>query len=401
MKKLSFLTSKKFMLVASFVGLYLLSTGASLAIFYYLKGEPTLPSLSSSGLEDARSKIGADAPKTEECPINGAMYTKEEKAIWETRRPIAAMIENHSDARPQSGLSRADVVYEAVAEGGITRFLTIFYCGAAASDVSIAPVRSARVYFIDWAYAYGKNPIFMHVGGANDYAGSGDTAKDARALELLETLGWRVPKGNDFDTTYDSGYPVFWRNYERLDHPVATEHTMMASLDAAYLEAQKRGFGAKDSKGVSWDANFKPWLFTDGKSMSQTVKEISFGFWSNKPEYDVSWKYDPINNNYLRSNGGAPHMDLETNTQLSAKNVAIIFTKEKDSVDRNKHVLYTTLGSGEALVFQNGETINATWEKDARGDMITFKDEKGKEISFVRGGPIWIEVLATGTKVNY
>ncbi|BCX14611.1 MAG: hypothetical protein KatS3mg088_294 [Patescibacteria group bacterium] len=396
-----FLTSKRFMLIASFVGLYLFSTGASLAIFSFLKGDSGVDNIDLSGnVSEVRSKIGEGLPKTEECPINGALYSKPERAIWEKRRPIAVMIENSVDARPQSGISKADVVYEAVAEGGVTRFLAIFYCGAAAEDVKVAPVRSARVYFIDWAAAYGKNPIFMHVGGANDFAGTGDTAKEARALELLQTLGWRVPQGNDFDTTYDSGYPVFWRNYDRLDHQVATEHTMMASLDAAYKQAEKRGFTNKDKNGVSWDINFKPWRFTDGKPQSQIVKEISFEFWANKPDYAVSWKYNPAENSYLRFNGGVEHKDHETKEQIKAKNVVILFTKEQSSVDKNKHSLYTTIGKGEALVFQNGEVIEATWQKDSRESMIVFKDKKGKEISFVRG-PIWIEVLAIGSKVNY
>jgi len=399
MKK-GILASKRMMVAISFVGLYLLSTGASLAIFSFLNKEPQL-AVTTQGLEGTRSKIDLSAPKTELCPLNGNMFTKAEKAIWEGRRPIVVMIENSADARPQSGLSRADVVYETVAEGGITRFMSVFYCGTAAEDVKVAPVRSARVYFVDWAAAYGKNPIFMHVGGANDYSGSGDTTREARALELLETLGWRIPKGNDFDTTYDSGFPVFWRNYERLDHPVATEHTMMASLDVAYKQAEDRGFAAKDSKGIRWDVNFEPWKFIDGKSVSQTVSEISFGFWSGKPDYDVTWKYDPNNNYYLRFNGGVAHKDLENDTQLTAKNIAILFTKEKTSVDRNKHSLYTTIGNGEALVFQNGEVIRAIWEKTDRDSMIIFKDQKGKEISFVKGGQIWVEVVGIGTKVNY
>ena len=316
------------MVLVSFLGLYLLSAGASLAIFSYLKGGPSLD-IGGNGLKDTRSKINLDMPKTEECPINGGMFTKAEKSIWSERRPVAAMIENHADSRPPSGLSKADVVYEAVSEGGITRFLSIFYCGAAAEDVKIAPVRSARIYFINLAAGYGDKPIFMHVGGANDYGGTGETVKDARALELLETIGWRAPKGNDFDTTYDSAFPVFWRNYDRLDHTVATEHTMMASLDAAYEEAAKRGLGAKDSKGNLWNKNFTPWKFSDEKpSSNPSATQISFEFWSNKPDYNVIWKYDSKTNSYLRENGGKAHIDLETKTQLSAKNVIILFSKD-------------------------------------------------------------------------
>jgi len=398
-KFLNFASSRTLMVVLSFLGLYLLSTGASLAIFSYLKKEPVVDL--GGGIEVARSRINLDLPRTEECPINGGMFTKIEKNIWEQRRPIATIIENHVESRPPSGLSRADVVYEAVAEGGITRFLAIFYCGAAAADVRVAPVRSARVYFIDWAAEYGDKPILMHVGGANDYSGSGETTKAARALEILEALGWRVPKGNDFDTTYDSGFPVFWRNYERLTHPVATEHTMMASLDAAYEQAIRRNLGAKDADGKAWDKNFRHWKFSDDQpSDSPSASEISFEFWSNKPDYDVVWRYNREDNSYLRYNDGSALNDHETGEQLSAKNVVILFVKETGPVDINKHMLYTTTGKGKTLVFQNGEVIEGTWEKDSRTDRTRFYDQEGKEIAFVRG-PIWIEAVPAGNEINY
>lgn len=391
-------SSKKFTLILSFVGLYLLSTGISLAIFSYLsKGAG--PSFVGTGLEDARSKI-ASLPKTESCPVNGGMFTKVEKDIWEKRRPITAIIENHLDSRPPSGVSKADVVYEAVAEGGITRFLGIFYCGAAAEEVKIAPVRSARVYFINWAAEYGDYPIFMHVGGANDYSGTGDTVKAARALELLETMGWRVPRGNDFDTTYDSGFPVFWRDYERLGREVATEHTMTASLDAAYDQAEKRGFTNK-YEGKAWDKGFREWKFEDGKPVSNSdASKISFSFWEDKPEYNVTWKYNKENNNYERTNGGKEHKDLETGNVLTTNNVVILFVKETGSVDRNHHMLYTTIGQGDALIFQNGTVIEGTWEKDSAEDRTIVFDDNGKELSFVKGN-IWFEAVPIGNDVDY
>jgi hypothetical protein len=391
------ISSKKFTMTLSLVGLYLLATGISLALFTYFKKDS---STTTSTTDKTRSRINVDAPKTEACPINGMKYTNAEKEIWSKRRPITAMIENHADSRPASGLSKADVVYEAVAEGGITRFLGVFYCGVSAEEVQIAPVRSARIYFIDYASEYGDKPIFMHVGGANNFSGSGDTAKDVRALETLESLGWRVPKGNDFDTTYDSGFPVFWRNYERLDHTVATEHTMMASLDAAFAEAEKRGFAAKDENGDAWDENFVSWKFNDDKAQTPTAATISFAFWDNKPDYNVEWKYDSANNQYLRFNGGKEFVDLTTKKQLTSKNVVILFAKERGPVDRNLHMFYTTTGTGNAIVFQNGVAIKGTWSKKTRMDRTKFLDESGKEISFVRG-TIWIEVVPSGNEVSY
>jgi len=395
-----FILSKTFVVIASFLGLYLLSCGVSLAIFSYLGGSPDYDVAGGNGLSSSRSKI-KDLPKTEACPINGGLFSKVEKGIWEERRPIAAMIENHADSRPASGISKADVVYEAVAEGGITRFLAIFYCGAAAEEVKIAPVRSARIYFINWAQEYGDYPIFMHVGGANDYGGYGETARDARALEYLETIGWRVPKGNDFDTTYDTGFPILWRNYERLGHEVATEHTMMASLDEAYKQAEKRGFGAKDEDGKSWDKSFTAWRFADDKKAdSPQASEIAFEFWSNKPDYNVIWTYDSGQNSYLRQNNGQKFVDLDTNSQLAAKNVVIQFVKETGPVDKNLHMLYTTIGSGKALVFQNGKAIEGTWKKETKGARTKFFDSEAKEISFVRG-VIWIEAIPAGNEVKY
>jgi len=398
-KIVKFVSSKTFMLVLSLIGLFLLSTGITLAVFSIIK-KPSSSTVTPGGVEKTRTKINIDMPKTEECPLNGAKFTKAEKDIWESRRPITAVIENHADSRPPSGLSKADIVYEIVAEGGITRFLGVFYCGVSAEEIKIAPVRSARIYFINYAAEYGDKPIFMHVGGANNYSGSGDTARDVRALETLESMGWRVPKGNDLDTTYDSGFPVFWRNYERLDHAVATEHTMMASLDAAFEEAEKRGWGAKNSKGIAWNKNFVSWKFVDDKVQTLTASDITFDFWQDKTDYSVKWKYDSTNNKYLRFNDGKEHIDLENKQQLNAKNVVILFAKERGPVDRNLHMFYTTIGTGKTLVFKNGIVIEGTWTKESATARTKFMDGKGKEISFVRGN-IWIEVIPAGNKVSY
>ncbi len=399
MKKLN---SNLVSVVAAFIGLYLLSAGASWAIFTLAAPASKSPQVKLTGkINKDRGKIDPNLPRTEACPINGQKYTTVEKSIWDTRRPIAAMIENHADSRPAQGLSKADVIYEAVAEGGITRFLAIFYCGVAAEDVKIAPVRSARIYYINWASEYADFPIYLHVGGANNYSGSGDTAKDVKALETLETIGWRVPKGNDFDTTYDSQYPLFWRDPERLGHEIATEHQMTASIDQAYLQAEKRGFG-KEHNGKPWTDSFVPWTFIDDKPLSSaTASKISFKFWNNQSDYDVEWQYDSKNNQYLRVNGGKPHVDLEySNVQLAAKNVVIQKVIERGPVDRNKHMFYQNIGTGKALIFQNGDVIEATWQKRTRDDRTKFLDSKGKEIPFVRG-QVWIEAIPSTNEISY
>ncbi len=399
-KIVKFVKSETFKMILGFLGLFLVAAGVSWAIFSLTSKGGGGNSL-LGGLTGQKSKINLNLPKTEECPINGMKYTKPEKDVWTKRRPIAAQIENHAESRPPSGLSKADVVYEAVAEGGITRYLGIFYCGVAMGEVEIAPVRSSRIYFINWASEYADFPIYMHIGGANNFSGSGDTAAKVRALETLETIGWRTPGGNDFDTIYDSGFPVFWRNYERLDHEVATEHTMMASIDAAYEQAEKRGFGATHN-GVAWNEGFTSWKFADDKALSSAkASDISFNFWTDMPDYDVEWKYDATSNSYLRFDGGKPHTDLEyENKQLSAKNVVIQFVDESGPVDRNMHMFYQNIGDGDILVFQNGDVVKGTWEKDDRTGRTIYKDSKGAEIKFVRG-TIWIEAVPTGNDIKY
>ncbi len=408
----SFLQSKKFATIALFVGLYLLVTGASWAAFTFLvKGTPRF---SAAGVSGNRSKLNLNLPKTEVCPINGAKFTAAERGIWETRRPVTMMVENHADSRPPDGISKADFFYEAVAEGGITRFLAVFYCGVASEDVKVAPVRSARVYFINWASEYGDKPIFAHVGGANNFCPDcpgqvkpyGTVAREVQAIEMLETIGWRVPGGNDFDTSYDSGYPAFYRDAERnkdiAGHLLATEHTMVASTDEIYKEAEKRGLGAKDSKGIAWDQNFVQYKFVDDKKLaSPTASDIKFGFWTSEHDYDVEWKYDSANNQYLRFNGGKPHVDREyNNTQLTAKNIVVMKVAERGPVDPEAHIFYQVIGTGQAYIFQNGGVIKGTWSKADRTSRTKFLDENGKEVSLVRG-VTWVEVTPSDNTVTY
>ena len=391
----------KLALIGGFV-LYLLSTGISYAAFHYFNGSGVTNPTGSTQEKKSGFKVDNSAPKTESCPINGEMYSKAEKDLWVKRRPIVAMIENSVDARPQSGLSSADVTYEAVAEGGITRTMNVFFCGAAGEDVKIAPVRSSRIYFIDWASEYGDLPLYVHVGGANDYAHSGDTAPKVRALELLEKIGWRVRGGNDLDTTFDGQFPVFYRDYERLGHEVATEHTMVSSTGKIWEEAVKRGLEATAKDGKKWDQTFVSWKFKNDEAANKrgTTNEIKVTFWSGKSDYDVTWKYDTANNQYLRFNGGVEHKDLNNDQQLTAKNVVVQYMKEEDSIDKNLHTFIYTTGTGKAVIFQDGKAISATWSKKDRTSRTIYTDSAGKEISFNRG-KIWIETVPVGQNAVY
>jgi len=331
-------------------------------------------------------------PKTEECPINGEMLTKTQKANWEKRRPLGVMIENHKDARPQSGLSSADVVYEAVAEGGITRFLAIYYCKDAPF---IGPVRSARIYFIQMLEEYGNNPLYAHVGGAN-------TPGPADALGEIKDLGWNYY--NDLNQ-FAVPFPYYWRDFERLPG-VANEHTVYSTTSKLWqYAAAKRELTNVDSDGVAWDKNFISWKFVDDVKLEDRgqAKKISFGFWNSfASDFSVDWIYNKSSNSYVRNTGGQPNIDKNTGKSLEAKNIVIIFASERPANDgyEGGHILYKLNGEGESLIFQNGKTIKATWSKEDDESRMKFTDENGKEISFVRG-QVFVEILPIGNKVSY
>ncbi len=382
------------------VFLYVITTGVSFLGFSTMSRGENLPQPPID--EQGHFVIDPSLPRTEECPMNGQLFTEQERAIWETRRPLAVMIENHVEARPQSGLSYADIVYEAVAEGGITRFMGIFHCGSAAYDLGLAPVRSARTYFVDWVSEY--DALYNHVGGAGK---CNDDTVDERAKALCQIQEYGIKDMDQFnldlkvkDTAGKDAY-LCVRNYDRLDHEVAHEHTMVCYTRGLYAVAEKRGWTNVDEEGVSWDKNFVPWKFADeaGAGDRGAGGAISFTHWEDyKDDFEVKWQYDAATNSYLRNMAGQSHVDLETGKQLAAKNVAIQFSKETRGVDEHGHLLFETIGTGKAIVFQNGKTIAGTWKKPTRVARTTFYDDKGAEIEFVRG-QIWIEVVPTGVEI--
>ncbi len=385
--------NRKLLIIIGGILIYLASAGISYGAFQFLSGSGTgLISPVEMPQTGDGFKIDPNAPKTEKCPLNGGMFSKAEKQIWEKRRPLTVMIENHADSRPQSGLSKADVVYEAVAEGGITRFLAVFYCNAS-EEVTVGPVRSARTYFMDFASEYGDYPLYAHVGGAN-------VPGPANALGQIGDYGW-LDKGNDMNQ-FSIGFPTYWRDYERIGHAVATEHTMYSTTEKLWEVASKRGLNATDEEGNKWNAKFTEWKFKDDEKLEArgTTSKIDFSFWNNNPDYAVTWEYNKDQNQYLRVNGGQPLKDLNSDSQIQVKTVIIQFMKEKGPIDEVKHILYTTTGTGNALIFQDGKAIEGTWAKEKRQSRTKFTDGSGKEISLNRG-PIWIEIVPSGQKANY
>ncbi|GIW62387.1 MAG: hypothetical protein KatS3mg090_0213 [Patescibacteria group bacterium] len=330
-----------------------------------------------------------DEPKTESCPLNGELYTKQQRQEWEKRRPLGIMVENHVDARPQSGLQSADIVYEAVAEGGITRFLAIYYCDSVSP---VGPVRSARVYFINILEGYGNYPLYAHVGGAN-IEGPTD------ALGLIVTLGWNLY--NDLNQ-FSVPFPYFWRDYERLKDR-AVEHTVYTSTDKLWqYAANKRKLTDVDSDGIRWDEDFQNWEFDNNITESGDVSKISFGFWNNQfaNDFSVVWNFNPETNHYTRENGGKPHLDLNTNKPLSFRTIIVLFAQETRTGNEKHHLLYKLTGTGDGLLFYNGLAQEITWRKNKTTDNFKFYDTDGNLVKLPTG-KIFVEILPTGNKVEY
>lgn len=398
------MNSKRPLVIA--LALYVVSAAASFGAFSYFGGS-TLQSVSVAPetTEEEQDVVGTlltidpSEPKDQACPLNGKMYTKTEKEAWEKKRPLAVMIENTPDARPQSGVAYADVVFEAIAEGGVTRFMGMFYCGVQVSDTTLAPIRSARSYFIDWASGFNL-PLYVHVGGAN-------LPGPADALGQLSDYGW---VGENDLNQFSIGYPTFVRDYNRVPgKDIATEHTMVTTTEKLWAVGEKRGWtnmspdmtvGKKTVPGTDWKANFTGWTFEDKVSDRGDKTSIAYEFWTGYKDYAVSWQLNTTTGLYERTHGGEKHLNLEDQQPVAAANVVVLLTEEKGPIDEKKHMLYGTTGKGDALVFKNGNVIKATWNKKTRESELSFTDSKGKAIEMARG-LTWISVVSDDTEVTY
>ena len=380
---------KKILTIVFAVLVYLASTGASYFLFSKTISSQTLTSPLPQPEKGADGQLIFDnsLPKTEACPLNGVLYSKQQKDWWEKHRPLGVMIENHENARPQSGISGADVVYEAVAEGGITRFLTLFYCQPGSE---VGPIRSARTYFLDFISEYGDHPLYTHVGGANQPG-------PADALSQIDTYGWT---GYNDMNQFSIGFPTFWRDYDRLGHTAATEHTMYSTTQKLWdYAAVTRGLTNVSKEGTPWDKGFVPYTFKDDAPVSQrpALQTVHLEFWTGDPNYYVDWAFDPKTNLYKRNNGGVPQIDRDTNKQLTAKNVVVLLMQQSsanDGYENNVHLLFKDKGTGKAFVFMDGKKITATWRKDKRTSRTILTDSTGNEIKLDRG-LIWFEILPT------
>lgn len=306
-------------------------------------------------------------------PISGVFYTVEQKEDWSNRRPLAIMIDNHALARPsQYGLQKANLIWEAIAEGGITRFLAIFHGNEVGQ---IGPVRSSRVYYIDWALEFPG--YYSHIGGAATFGSPANIFVYIKQKGVLDLDQFKLGS-----STYWAGGAVY-----------LTGNTILSYIKYTSTEKLWQA-GENLYPGTNELPDFKAWQFKNDEPLDERPEEqeVAFIFWY-PAHYGVAWRYDRARNTYLRWQGGSPHIDQATGEQLWAKNVVLFYTLQRSAGDGTAHLLYDTVGSGDALVYLDGKEIAATWQRNSLSDRTVFyKRGTQEEIAFNRGST-WIEVL--------
>ena len=294
-------------------------------------------------------------PVLEASLLNGTLVSPEKK----NQHVSAAMIENSTDARPQVGLTSADVVYEAVTEGGITRFMALF---SQKYPEKAGPIRSARSYFIDWLSEF--DAFYVHAGGS------------PTALSRISAY-----KIKDYPHSNDG---TFWREPKA---GVASEHTLFANISKIFTNATtKRGWPAT--------FDFESWKFKDPEASLELGGTLEVDF--SSANYKVVWRIDKATNTFLREMAGVVHKDGLTGEQISAKTVLVMTVKNSPNAPyasgKQSEWTMDTIGSGTASVFVDGKQIRGTWKKPSRTERTRFYDETDAEITLNRGN-IWVEVI--------
>lgn len=332
--------------------------GTALALRFNGPGTPSVQTNSEPNLNTLQT------PQTLRRLLDGVFVPSEQDAAVV---PVSIMIENLSTIRPQSGLGQASVVYEALAEGGITRFMAI-YAGPGELS-SIAPVRSSREYFVDWADEYGG--VYAHAGGSP--AALDHLSGDQKLVDLNQIGGDQI---------------YFWR-----DSSLAAPHNLVTS-------SEKMAFAIRDYLGEQPVASFEPWLFkADAKKEDRPTGEHHVQIDFSSDSYAVDWKYERKTNTYIRSNGGQEQVDQLTNKALKAHTVVVQFVATSLSDVQTGRLEMQTVGSGKAAVFIDGGRIDGIWKKADDLARTRFYTNQGDEIKF-NAGTLWIEIVPDDKEVT-
>lgn len=313
--------------------------------------------------------------KDQENPINGEFYTKEEFESLQKKKPLLVIIENHLDARPQAGLSKAALVYETLVESGITRLLAVFWGNDAEK---VGPIRSVRTYYLDWVAEYDDPPL-VHIGFAG-YAPD-EAVKDPEADAISYMKKYVIKSFSWY------GRKVFWRDYDKFHSGIAWEHVAYSETQTLWEDAETMGWVGP----AQFDSlNFKKDALKEQRALTQEI-EIKFLNLGSET-YKVKWVYDKDSNTYKRYLAAQPHVDENTDKQIAAKNIIIQHCAYRPTGDKNGRIVFTTIDEGTAQIFRDGKLQEGTWKKSSRTSRTKFYDSESNEIELNRG-QIWIEIV--------
>ena len=330
-----------------------------------------LLSIISGAKEPSIAKVTVPKP-TPEAPKFYSPLTGAETTETLTKRPVTAiMIENSTDARPQSGLKDAGIVYEAVAEGGITRFVALYQ---ESRPGLVGPIRSVRPYYVEWASAY--DPAIAHVGGSY------------RARQMASSGMYGV----DMDQFFNGS--SYWRTNDR-----EPPHNVYTNFDKLDTLREKKGKTASTFTGFTRIAIPKKNAPKTAVTTLPAATTIDIGVSSGA--YAVHYDYDATSGTYPRSHNGVAHTDREGGRLAPTVVVAIKvneFTALEGTDGYREQI--TTTGSGQAYVFQQGTVIEATWSRDSEKSPLVLRDGAGVEIALARG-QTWITALSNTKSVSW
>ena len=338
---------KKATIIISIASLLLIAGGTTAAL-YFLNQKPEEPTAAIPEKPEP-----APEPPKYYSPLTGALVADEAA----TKQAVTGiLIENSPDARPQSGLKDSGVVFEAIAEGGITRFLVLYQ---EQKPQLIGPVRSVRMYYVDWVAAF--NASVAHIGGS------------AAALAEVRNGNYR-----DIDQFFNAS--TYWRATDRYaPHNVYTSFERIDALNAkkGYTTSSFTGFTRKDS-----EASATP---------TATAANVTI----SSPLFNSAYTYNATSNTYDRSQAGAPHTDREQG-QISPRVVIVMKVNQQRVFEDGWREQINAIGNGTAYIFQDGTVQEVTWSKLSKTEQITFTDAAGKDVPLARG-QTWITAVPSTT----
>ena len=274
------------------------------------------------------------------------------------RRPVAIMLNNLKAAMPQQGNSQADIIYEVLAEGGITRMVGVYQDPAGLDNVG--SIRSARQYY--WELSQGHDALFIHAGGSPEF------------YNTKETLGLTTVDGVN-------GYwpGMFWRDRERVPgHYYGYEHSVLSSGEAIAAMLETNPELVPHAEGYVYEMSF-----TDNGTPAdgETAVTVTVPF-SNKT---TTFRYDEESRLYLAEQYGEAYIDGNDDTQIAVTNVLVLQTACDAVPGDDKGRITVDLSSGEGWFICGGKYVPITWEKGGPNDQLRYFAADGKPLTLGRG----------------